>query len=62
MCYDANREELLAAYHKNALLSLSINANSEASFNTHYNKFSPYFRESRNLIYVTGAGKKINFF
>lgn len=56
MYYDTNREELLAAYHKNALLSISLNVNSQASFNTHYNKFGSYFKESRNLVYVTGNG------
>ncbi|RNA43840.1 Nuclear RNA export factor 1 [Brachionus plicatilis] len=54
-CYDSNREELLAAYHKSALFSLSLNVNSQASFSNQ--KFGSYFKDSRNQIYVTGNEK-----
>lgn len=54
MCYDSNRQELLAAYHKNALFSLSLNVNSQSAQQT--TKFGSYFKESRNLLYVSGQG------
>ncbi|CAF0983354.1 unnamed protein product [Brachionus calyciflorus] len=52
MCYDTNREGLLQAYHKNALFSLSLNTTGQASY--HGIKFGSYFKESRNLVFVTG--------
>lgn len=56
ICYDSNREELLAAYHKSALFSISLNVNRQATYQPH--KFGSYFKDSRNLIYVSGLEKQ----
>lgn len=57
MCFDSKREELLAAYHKNSLFSLSLNVNSPATQVSA--KFGSYFRDSRNLMHVVGNGIRI---
>jgi hypothetical protein len=57
MCYDQNREGLLEAYHPKATFSLSLNVNSQAASSHHSTKFGNYFKDSRNLKYVTGVEK-----
>lgn len=54
-CFDQNREELLAAYHRKAIFSISINSNSKAAQTGP--KFGEYFTSSRNLLHVTTTDK-----
>ena len=54
-CFDKNRDELLAAYHRKAIFSLSLNVNSRATQNLH--KFGEYFKDSRNLVHVPSKGR-----
>lgn len=51
-CFDKNREELLAAYHTNALFSMSFNLKSQAIPYKRTTRFGAYVRESRNQCFV----------
>jgi len=56
-CFDKNRDELLAAYHPNALYSVSLNLKSQAAVKSA--KFDDsYFRDSRNLLFVFDEEKQ----
>lgn len=56
-CFDKSRDELLAAYHPNALYSVSLILKSNATVKGA--KFDDcFFRDSRNLLFVEGAEKK----
>lgn len=51
-CFDKNRDELLAAYHANALFSMSFNLKSQCIPSKRTVRFGPYVRESRNQLFV----------
>ena len=54
MCYDKNRNDLLAAYHPRCMFSMSINTRNQSG--TSCAKFAINLKDSRNLKFASDQG------